>query len=148
MESKNNVADKFTRQLPGLETSLTTEYFMKVWDNFGPFSWDLMASNSNVNRDLKGKPLNFFSRYNDEKSQGVDVFHQQLGFLQEMFCFPPFPMISRLLKHLESQKVSSVLLVPKTWAPWETFLKHILWLLWILLNHSTHLPLQLPTLGG
>ena len=134
MESKNNVADKFTRQLPGLETSLTTEYFIKFWDNFGPFSWDLMASNSNVNRNLKGRPLNFFSRYCEEKSQGVDVFHQQLGFFKEMFCFPPFPMISRLLKHLESQKVSSVLLVPKTWAPWETFLKHILWLLWILLT--------------
>ena len=79
MESKNNVADKFTRQLPGLETSLTTEYFIKFWDNFGPFFLDLMASTSNVNRNLKGRPLNLFSRYCEEKSQGVDVFHQQLG---------------------------------------------------------------------
>ena len=123
VESKNNVADKFTRQSLGLEASLTKQYFMKVWDNLGPFSWDLMASKANVNKDLEGRPLRFFSRYYDEKSQGVDVFHQQLGMLQEMFCFPPFPMISRLLKHLESQKVSCVLLVPKTWAPWRNLLK-------------------------
>ena len=123
VESKKNVADKFTRESPGLEASLTQEYFQKIWDNLGPFTWDLMASNSNVNKDLQGKPLLFFSRYYEEKSQGVDVFHQKLIFLQQMFCFPPFPMISRLLKYLQSQKVSCVLLVPKTWAPWRNLLQ-------------------------
>ena len=87
VESKNNVADKFTRQSPGLEASLTREYFLKIWDKLGPFTWDLMASNSNVNKDLDGKPLLFFSRYYEEKSQGVDVFHQQLGLLQHVFAF-------------------------------------------------------------
>ena len=123
VESKHNVADKFTRQSPGLEASLTKEYFRRIWDNFGPFTWDLMASQANVNRDLEGKPILFFSRYYEEKSQGVDVIHQQLGLLQQMFCFPPFPMISKLLKLFQSQKVSCVLLVPKTWAPWRNLLQ-------------------------
>ena len=83
---------------------------------------DLMASSANVNHNLWGEPLLFFSRYFDEKAQGTDVFHQQLYNLQEMFCFPPFPMIPKLLKHLQQQKVSCVLLVPKILASWRNLL--------------------------
>jgi len=39
-----------------------------------------------------------------------------------MFCFPPLPMISRVLKYLESQKVSCVMVLPKIWAPWSTLI--------------------------
>jgi hypothetical protein len=62
VESKKNVADKFTRQSPGLEASITPLYFKRIWDNLGPFSWDLMASSANVNRDFQNKPqsLKFF----------------------------------------------------------------------------------------
>ena len=36
VESKHNVADKFTKQSPGLEASLSSkEYFRRIWDNFG-----------------------------------------------------------------------------------------------------------------
>ena len=122
VESKNNVADKYTRQSPGIEASLTTAFFQKVWDNLGPFKWDLMASQTNVNKDLKGKPLLFFSRFFDDKANGTDVFLQQLYNLEEMFCFPPIPMISKLLKHLQQQRVSCVLLVPRIWAPWRNLL--------------------------
>jgi len=122
VESKNNVADKYTRQSPGIEASLTTTFFQKVWDNLGPFKWDLMASQTNVNKDLKGKPLLFFSRFFDNKANGTDVFLQQLHNLEEMFCFPPIPMISKLLKHLQQQRVSCVLLVPRIWAPWRNLL--------------------------
>ena len=122
VESKNNVADKYTRQSPGIEASLTTTFFQKVWDNLGPFKWDLMASQTNVNKDLKGKPLLFFSRFFDDKANGTDVFLQQLYNLEEMFCFPPIPMISKLLKHLQQQRVSCVLLVPRIWAPWRNLL--------------------------
>ena len=122
VESKNNVADKYTRQSPGIEASLTTTFFQKVWDNLGPFKWDLMASQTNVNKDLKGKPLLFFSRFFDDKANGTDVFLQQLYNLEEMFCFPPIPMISKLLKHLQRQRVSCVLLVPRIWAPWRNLL--------------------------
>ena len=122
VQSQMNVSDKFTRESPGLEASLTDEAFRRIWDYFGPFQWDLMATSANVNKDLEGKPLYFFSRYYDEKSNGIDVFKQQLILLTEMFCFPPFPMISRLLKFLERQKVSCVMVLPKMWAPWSTLM--------------------------
>jgi hypothetical protein len=77
-----------------------------------------MATSANVNKDLQGNPLMFFSRFYDENSNGVDVFKQQLHLLEEVFCFPPIPIVGRLLKHLEAQKVSCVLVLPKIWAPW------------------------------
>ena len=122
VQSELNVSDKFTRETPGLETSLTDQAFRRIWDYLGPFQWDLMATSANVNKDLAGNPLSFFSRYYDEKSQGTDVFKQQLKHLKEMFCFPPFPMISRVLKYLENQRVACVLVLPKIWASWSNLM--------------------------
>ena len=50
--SEFNVSDKYTRESPGLEASLTTHAFRKIWDYFGPFQWYLMATSANVNRPL------------------------------------------------------------------------------------------------
>ena len=58
----------------------------------------------------------------DENSKGIDVFKQDLHLCQEMFCFPPLPMISKILKHLEQQKVSCVIVLPKIWAPWSNLM--------------------------
>ena len=118
VKSELNVSDVYTRESPGLEASLTISAFTTIWNYFGPFQWDLMATSANVNKDLQGNPLMFFSRFYDENSNGVDVFKQQLHLLEDMFCFPPIPIVGRLLKHLEAQKVSCVLVLPKIWAPW------------------------------
>ena len=122
VRSELNISDKFTRESPGLEASLTDQAFREIWDYFGPFQWDLMATFVNVNKDLKGEPLLFFSRYYDEKSEGTDIFKQDLHLCQEMFCFPPLPMISRVLKYLEEQKVACVMVLPKIWAPWSNLM--------------------------
>ena len=122
VKSELNISDKFTRESPGLETSITEQAFQKIWDYFGPFQWDLMATFANVNKNLDGEPLLFFSRYYDEKSKGIDIFKQDLHFCQEMFCFPPLPMISKVLKYLEQQKVSCVMVLPKIWAPWSNLM--------------------------
>ena len=74
VQSELNVSDKYTSESPGLETSLTAHAFKKIWYYFGPFQWDLMATSANVNKDLLGNPLLFFSRYYDE----IDIFKQQL----------------------------------------------------------------------
>ena len=61
-KSKGNIADIFTRQSPGLEASHSAIYFKKLWDAFGPFQWDLMATFANANKDAQKAPLKFFSR--------------------------------------------------------------------------------------
>ena len=51
IKSELNVSDRYTRQSPGLEASISYEYFRKIWVNYGPFDWDLMATTANVNKD-------------------------------------------------------------------------------------------------
>jgi len=118
VRSEDNVADKFTRESPGLEASLSNHSFMKIWDKWGPFSWDLMASSSNVKKDKKGNKLSFFSRYFDPESKGCNVFNQQLFLLEKVYCFPPIPIIGMLLKYLEQQRINCVMVLPAINAPW------------------------------
>ena len=63
VKSEDNVADEFTREAPGLEVSISHFVFKKIWTKWGPFQWDNMASSANVNTDLQGRKLSFFSRY-------------------------------------------------------------------------------------
>ena len=72
VKSELNISDQFTRESPGLETSITDSTFIKIWDYFGPFQWDLMATKANVNKNLEGKSLFFFSRYYAMAAKGVD----------------------------------------------------------------------------
>ena len=118
VRSEHNVADKFTRQSPGLEASLSQHSFMVLWEKWGPFEWDLMASSANVMRDPTGKRLRFFSRYFDQFSQGVNLFAQNLQFLNNIYCFPPLPIIGLVLKYLEQYKLDCVLILPATNDSW------------------------------
>ena len=77
-----------------------------------------MASSSNVNSDLQGKKLSFFSRYHDPQAKGVDVFAQHLQFLEGIYCFPPIPIVGMVLKFLEQQQRDCVMVVPAVNAPW------------------------------
>ena len=118
VRSEDNVADKFTREAPGLEVSLSHHTFMKIWNSWGPFQWDLMATSANVKKDPQGKKLSFFSRYHDSQAAGVDLFAQQLHWLKQVYCFPPIPIVGMVLKYLEQQKVDCVMIIPSINAPW------------------------------
>ena len=123
VQSSLNVSDKFTRESPGLETSLTDAAFKKIWDYFGPFQWDLMAFWANVNTALQGKPLKKFLDIMMKNLMVWTCFKQQLYLFQEMFCFPPLPMISKLLMYLLLQKFSCVVVLPYLWAPWSNVME-------------------------
>ena len=75
--SKENRADVYTRQSSGLEATLKQHIFLKLWNSWGPFTWDLMASAANVQRNPQGMRLKYFSRYNDSFTEGVDLFLQK-----------------------------------------------------------------------
>ena len=73
IKSELNISDTYTRQSPGLEASISSECFRRIWTKYGPFDWDLMATTANVNKDPQGNPLFFFSRYYDLNSKGVNL---------------------------------------------------------------------------
>ena len=88
----------------------------------GPFDWDLMATSANVNVTPLGTPLPFFSRYYDAGSRAVNVFSQMLQGMEAPFCFPPEPIILMVLKLLQAQRRSCVVLVPHTNGVWVNLL--------------------------
>ena len=118
VRSEENVSDKYTRQSPGLEATLNQHLFNLIWNKWGPFSWDLMASTATAKKDPQGKRLQFFSRYFEEASSGIDLFAQNLTFIEQAYCFPPIPMVGMVLKFLEQQKKNCVMILPSTNAPW------------------------------
>ena len=117
VRSQENVSDKCTRQSPGLEATLNQHLFNLLWNKWGSFDWDLMASAATSKKDPQGKRLLFFSRYFKEASSGIDLFAQNLAWVKNAYCFPPIPIVGMVLKYLEKQKKNCVMILPATNAP-------------------------------
>ena len=116
--SEQNKADKYTRQSSGLEAVLRNQTFLMLWSKWGPFTWDLMASAANAQRDPQGNRLKYFSRYYDTFTEGVDLFHQKSTHLSNINCFPPIPIIGMVLKFLQQNKLTCVMILPAINATW------------------------------
>jgi len=118
VKSEDNVADKFTRQSPGLEATISQQVFNSIWEKWGPFKWDLMASAATVKKNPNGEKLAFFSRFFEENSAGIDLFAQNLQWVEDAYCFPPIPMIGMVLNFLREQKKDCVIILPAVNASW------------------------------
>ena len=80
-------------------------------------SIDLMTLPSNVQCDLSGQPLPFFSPYLTPGCAGVNVFAQNLAsYSPSLFCnpyaFPPIALIAQLLHFLRSLSLPRTLIIP------------------------------------
>ena len=118
VSSQENKADEFTRQHSSLETTINRKVFLTLWEKWGPFSWDLMASAANVQKTPQEERLLYFSRYYDPSTSGVDVFMQKVVHLQQVYCFPPIPIIGKVLQFLYQNKLNCVIVLPAINAPW------------------------------
>ena len=116
--SEENKADFYTRQSPGLEATLNRTQFLYLWNQWGPFHWDLMASAANVQQNPDGINLRYFSRFYDKTSAGTDLFLQKVDHISHIYCFPPIPIIGMVLKFLEQNKLNCVLIIPAINASW------------------------------
>jgi hypothetical protein len=123
VNSALNRADHLTRSSPLLETKLDRKVFLQIWKAFGPFEWDLMASHANVQCSSTGEKLLFFSRFYEKEAQGVDIFSQNILQEKGLFCFPPKPVIHKLLMFLRSQRVKCVLVIPEGNFSWVNMLR-------------------------
>ncbi|KAJ8320168.1 hypothetical protein KUTeg_001755, partial [Tegillarca granosa] len=65
----------------------------------------LMALDSNSMKDRCGNKLRHFTPYPSPLSSGVDMFSQDLYGEVNPYVFPPFHLISSVLKYFESQKI-------------------------------------------
>ena len=127
----NQAADAITRPPMHEILRLRPEAFQQLERCFGPFTVDLMASSENAQhgRDPhtgERRRLPFYSRYNCEGSDGVDVFQQDVALTPGQgtpafgYCFPPPVMVGHIVHHLADCHARAVVVLPdlnEYWAP-------------------------------
>ena len=113
-----NRADKYTREDAMNDVRIDEKSFSGVWEAFGPFSFDLMASPANVVKDIGGKRLKFFSRYWTEGCEGADLFSQNIHGWSGLYCFPPTKMVGLLLQFLRESSAQCTCIFPDVKGSW------------------------------
>lgn len=98
--SKLNPADRPSREVDMMETTLSEESAREINIVFGPHSVDLMASESNVHRFFYGVPLRYLSKNKTPSSSGVNVFAQNLSRECNLYVSPLFALIFTVLRYL------------------------------------------------
>jgi hypothetical protein len=126
--SKQNPADKISRQLGKNDVMLAEEKWFIIQERFGPHSVDLMALDSNSMKNGSGIPLRHFTPYPTPGSAGLNVFAQDLSQEKNPYVFPPIPMIAPLLKFLSGSVSVCTMIVPvldplPVW--WPTLWNHV-----------------------
>lgn len=121
----NVVADAISRPSREGVIRLKPDVFRALWDTMGPFTIDLMASDASTQRvPGSGASLSFFSRYDCDGSNGVDVFAQDVSLQPGSgdrafgYCFPPPVMAGHIVQHLAECNAHAVIVVPGTKAYW------------------------------
>ena len=115
IKAKNKVlADALSmpNQIQGSEWTLKKEVFLELQRRW-PVMLDLFATSLNHQCSL------YFSPYHDPKALGTDVFLQTWDNYQ-VFAFPPWSLIPRVLKKLRSSSGVLMTLVAPWWPqrPW------------------------------
>jgi hypothetical protein len=104
--SAANPADAPSRSLSCLDSMLVGAKWELVQRAFGPHSVDLMALDSNVMMSAAGGKLRHFSPFPLPGAAGTNVFAQEVEREENPYVFPPFTLITPLLKFLEVRKVT------------------------------------------
>ena len=111
--SSANPADAPSRVLSEKDCMLSRSAWLEVERCFGPHSIDLMALESNVQRNSSGQPLRHFSPFPSQSSEGINVFAQCIAPTENAYVFPPFILVGPLLNLLRESKVSFSMVVPR-----------------------------------
>ena len=104
--SNENLADQPSRSLTLQDSRLSESSWEKVQNLFGPHSVDLMSLDSNAMKDLEGNALRHFTPFPSPKSDGINLFSQDLSKEENPYVFPPFSFISPVVTYLQESGVS------------------------------------------
>lgn len=97
------------------EWEITSTFFTQIRDKFGPFDVDLFATHINA------KCNKFVSWFPDPFAFTIDAF--TLNWSEFYFyAFPPFILITKVLRKIIDDKTEGILAVPRWPAqPWFSF---------------------------
>ena len=122
---KNQIADTASRQFRNLDTewSISQERFDKICEIFGVPEIDMFASR--LNKKLK----KFCSWHPDPEANFIDAFSVDLESFNYSYSFPPFSLISRVLKFLNAHPHLNILMIVPLWtgqAWWPMLVRHLI----------------------
>ena len=97
--------------MSGKDATLVKEKWAIVEDAFGPHSIDLMAVESNVMLDRNQNRLKYYTPFPMKSAAGVNVFSQDLSREENAYVFPPFCLVSPVLKFLQQSGIRECTIV-------------------------------------
>lgn len=110
---KSNIADSHSRKVRvDTEWMLDKDVFQHLSVKFGYPDIDLFASRSNAQLS------NYMSFYPDPNAIAINAFHHKWNSFG--YIFPPFILISRILRKIQEDKSPKILMILPHWpvAPW------------------------------
>ena len=120
VKSANNPADALSRRLSLVDFALASRIWsivQKVFVGPGGHTCDLMAQDSNAQRNDGGIPLPHIAPVSTLQAMGVNLFTQDIAPVKDLvfescYVFPPFRLIGPVLKFLREQKARCTIVVP------------------------------------
>lgn len=113
--TSENPADAPSRSLNRKDAMLSESCWLRVQEEFGPHSCDLMSLDSNVMRDQMG-PLKHYTPYPTPNSAGINVFSQAVEREENPYVFPPFCMVAPILSFFKERHLGVCTVVLPVWA--------------------------------
>ena len=101
--SGENPADLPSRSRSDTDCMLSNSAWEQVERLFGPHTFDLMSLDSNCQRNRVGLRLPHFTPCATPESSGINVFAHSLPLDHNIYVFPPFVLITPLLKYVSKQ---------------------------------------------
>ena len=125
----NKDADNLTRPGAVEHVRLKQRCFGHLWEEWGGFDINLMATGTSVQWILGGghdadRALPFYSRYHSAGTAGVDILGQDVSHMSGSanacfgFCFTPTRMVAVVLQHMQCCKARAVVVVPEDRQSW------------------------------
>ena len=120
----NVIADLASRKTNYWDYSLKSSVFRRVEQRFGPHNLDTMAEQTNA------KCATFFTQFPSPGAAAVDAYTRDWSVLPEggpanVYVFPPFPQIQKVLRHICECQCEATIIVPDWVASWTPLLNRI-----------------------
>ncbi|XP_071175761.1 uncharacterized protein [Mytilus edulis] len=122
IHTSENPSDYLSRVYSKSDASISKRTWIYIQQKFGPHSVDMFSLDSNAMLDNEGFEISHFTPYKTPLSSGVDAFAQIYKSSEIYYAFPPFCLISAVVKFIIQEKITCTLIFPdfKPVKPWFT----------------------------
>ena len=125
ISSSMNPADMPSRKLQKSDATLSKRAWLFIQYLFGPHTVDMFSLDSNAMCDDSGEILKHFTPFPSPISSGVDAFSQPFTAADNCYAFPPFCLLSAVIKFIIQEKLNCTLIFPDLTPvqPWFTLVQ-------------------------